>query len=73
MATDRVRFTISIEEELYKQMEDYRFEKRYNTMTKAVEALLQRGIRDWYAEEKAILDQAPTDRPTVEEAFGKED
>lgn len=73
MATDKMRFTISIDAEVYKQMEDFRFEERYNTMTKATEALLLKGLRAYYEEQNAILKQAPENTITVEDAFGKED
>ena len=72
MATERIRFTISIDEKLYKEMEDFRFSERFNTMSKATEELLIRGLESWYAEEAAILDDMPDSDITVEEAFREE-
>ena len=71
MATDKIRFTISIDEEVYKQMEDFRFEERYNTMTKATEALLKKGLLAYHAEQNAILEQEPENMITAKEAFGE--
>ncbi len=73
MATQRTRFTVSLEPEMYKEVENFRFEKRYNTMSKAAEYLIITGLKAYYTEQNQILEQAPADRPSVEEAFGKED
>ncbi len=73
MATQRTRFTVSLEPEMYREVENFRFEERYNTMSKAAENLIMRGLKAFYAEQDAITDQQPATGITVEEAFGKEE
>ena len=50
MATDRVRFTVSLEPDFYKKIEDYRFDARYTTMSRAIENLIKRGLSTYYGE-----------------------
>lgn len=45
MATNKPRFTITMEDDLYRQVEDYRFDHRYETKSDAVMALIKIGLQ----------------------------
>ncbi len=44
MATDRPRYTISVDNELFQQIEDFRFEHRYQTRSEATVELIRLGL-----------------------------
>lgn len=44
MSTDRNRFTVSLNPELFKEVEEYRVKHNYATRSKAVEALIAEGV-----------------------------
>ena len=44
MATDKPRFTITVTEEMLKDIDDFRYENRYPTRTQAVNELFRIGI-----------------------------
>ena len=44
MATDKPRYTVSVDDELFKQIEDFRFSNRYNNRADATVALLRAGL-----------------------------
>lgn len=44
MATDRPRYTVSVDKELFEQIENFRFEKRYNTRSEATVELIRLGL-----------------------------
>ena len=44
MATDRYRYTISVKSELFQQIEDFRFERRYQTRSDATVELIRLGL-----------------------------
>ena len=44
MATDKPRYTISVDDELFQQIEDFRFERRYQTRSQATVALIRLGF-----------------------------
>ena len=70
MATDRARFSVSLDPELYARVEDYRFENRYSQMSRAVEALIKRGLDSYNREQNSILNQAPAMNISPAAAFG---
>jgi len=45
MATDNYRFTISVDEELFNEIEDFRFENRYQTRSEACMDILKLGLK----------------------------
>ncbi|GHU56264.1 hypothetical protein AGMMS49975_19260 [Clostridia bacterium] len=45
MPTLKPRFTITVPDELLKDIDDYRFENRYQNRTQAVLALMKEGIK----------------------------
>lgn len=44
MATERPRYTVSVDAELFKQIEDFRFEHRYATRSEATVELIRLGL-----------------------------
>ena len=42
MATDRPRYTVSVDNELFQQIEDFRFERRFQTRSEATVELIRR-------------------------------
>ena len=44
MATNRPRYTVSVDDELFKQIEDFRFEQRFNTRSEATVELIRLGL-----------------------------
>ena len=53
MATDRARYTVSVDEDLFRQIEDFRFEHRYQTRSEATVELIRRGLEQLKKEESA--------------------
>ena len=45
MATDRHRYTVSVDDELFKEIEDFRFKNRYATRSEATVELLKLGLK----------------------------
>lgn len=45
MATDKPRFTITLDAELYEKINDYQHTKKYATQTKAIADLIMRGAK----------------------------
>lgn len=56
MPTEKPRYTITMDEELLKQVDDFRFENRYATRTQATLELIRLGL------EKLKNDQANTEK-----------
>lgn len=44
MATDRARYTVSLDDELFNRVEDFRFEHRYQTRSEATVELIRLGL-----------------------------
>ena len=44
MATDRPRYTVSVDAELFQQIEDFRFSHRYQTRSEATVELIRLGL-----------------------------
>ncbi len=47
MTTDKPRSTITIDKELFKRLEDYRYENRCNNRSQAVVELVRKGLDDY--------------------------
>jgi metal-responsive CopG/Arc/MetJ family transcriptional regulator len=45
MATEKPRFTISVDEALFEQIEDFRFSNRYQTRAEATAELIRLGLK----------------------------
>lgn len=44
MATDRARYTVSLDDELFNRVEDFRFEHRFQTRSEATVELIRLGL-----------------------------
>ena len=44
MATDKPRYTVSVDHELFQQIEDFRFEHRFQTRSEATVELIRLGL-----------------------------
>lgn len=53
MATDKPRYTVSVDNELFKQIEDFRFERRFQTRSEATVELIRLGLEQLKKEETA--------------------
>lgn len=52
MATDKPRYTVSVDNELFQQIEDFRFEHRYQTRSEATVELIRLGLESLKEEQK---------------------
>ena len=52
MATDRPRYTVSVDPELFQRIEDFRFQHRFQTRSRATEELIRKGLEQAEREEK---------------------
>ena len=52
MATDRPRYTVSVDPEMFQRIEDFRFQHRFQTRSRATEALIRKGLEQAEREEK---------------------
>lgn len=55
MSTDRPRYTVSVDDELLKQIEDYQFEHRYKSRSSATVELIRLGIQQLMREQPEIV------------------
>ena len=44
MATDRARYTVSVTQEMFEAIEDFRFKNRYQTRSEATVELIRLGL-----------------------------
>ena len=44
MATNKMRYTVSVDHETFQEIEDFRFENRYNTRADATVELIKLGL-----------------------------
>lgn len=44
MATDRPRYTVSVDNEMFQEIENFRFEKRFQTRSEATAELIRLGL-----------------------------
>mgnify|MGYP000973822286 CR=1 FL=1 len=44
MATDKPRYTVSVDDEMFKEIEDFRFEYRFQTRSEATAELIRLGL-----------------------------
>jgi metal-responsive CopG/Arc/MetJ family transcriptional regulator len=52
MATDKNRYTISIDNEMFEQIEDFRFKNRFQTRSEATAELIRLGLEAVKAKEQ---------------------
>lgn len=44
MSTDRARYTVSLDDEMFQKVEDFRFENRFQTRSQATVELIRLGL-----------------------------
>ena len=52
MATDRPRYTVSVDAEMFRKIEDFRFQHRYATRSEATVELIRLGLEQLEKSEK---------------------
>lgn len=52
MPTDKPRYSITVDEELLKKIDDFRFENRYPTRTQATVELIRLGVEAYARKER---------------------
>lgn len=52
MATDKSRYTVSVDTEMFKKIEDFRFDNRFSTRSEATVELIRRGLESLEEEHK---------------------
>lgn len=67
MATERPRYTVSVDDDLFKQIEDFRFSNRFQTRSEATVELIRLGLESLKSK-STESDQVVTD-PDVERAI----
>lgn len=53
MATKRPRYTVSVDEEMFQKIEDFRFEHRYQTRSEATVELIRLGLEALEQQQKS--------------------
>ncbi len=53
MATDKPRYTVSVDYDLFRQIEDFRFENRFQTRSEATVELIRLGLDALKKEQEA--------------------
>lgn len=52
MATNRARYTVSVDDKMFQQIEDFRFERRFQTRSEATVELIRLGLAALEAAQK---------------------
>lgn len=59
MATNKMRYTVSVDNDLFQQIEDFRFEHRFQTRSEATVELIRLGL-DSLKKEQRTSENLPT-------------
>ena len=54
MATDRPRYTVSVDAEMFQKIEDFRFKNRFQTRSEATVELIRKGLEQLEKEAKEV-------------------
>lgn len=73
MATDKPRYSITLDEELLEKVENFRFVKRYSTRTQATVELIRLGIKKSEESSLTVDDEATKKEKNLLEMFWKLD
>lgn len=57
MATNKPRYTVSVDTELFQKIEDFRFEHRFQTRSEATAELIRLGLEQLEKEETQTSDR----------------
>lgn len=64
LATDRPRYTVSVDAKMFQQIEDFRFEHRFQTRSEATVELIRLGLEALEKERAAQkADETPSNKP----------
>jgi len=55
MATNKPRFTVSVDAELFQQIEDFRFDRRFQTRSEATVELIRIGLEQIKKERENVI------------------
>ncbi len=70
MATNRPRYTVSVDDELFQRIEDFRYEHRYQTRSQATVELIRLGLEALKKEQTEKMTHLPTiEEKSLEIAF----
>lgn len=58
MATNKMRYTVSVDNDLFQQIEDFRFERRFQTRSEATVELIRLGL-DSLKKEQQVSEKPP--------------
>ena len=72
MPTEKPRFTITMDEELFKKIDEFKYEYRYKNQTQTVLALIEKGI-EVLASQNSAVRAAIEKSPNAAEAAPGED
>ena len=59
MATEKARYTVSVEKDMFQQIENFRFENRYQTRSEATVELIRIGLESLKKGKKSKLQSEP--------------
>lgn len=66
MATNRPRYTVSVDNELFQKIEDFRYERRYQTRSEATVELIRLGLESLEKERSAEKQSQHTNSDTLD-------
>ena len=61
MATEKPRYSITVDNDLFEQIEDFRFSNRFQTRNQATVELIRRGLEDLRKEKEASENDSETE------------
>ncbi len=57
MATNKMRYTVSVDNDLFQQIEDFRFEHRFQTRSEATVELIRLGLNSLKKEQELRISE----------------
>ena len=69
MPTDKPRFTVTIPDDMMKEIDDYRFRNRCRSQSQAINELLKKGFAVLFSENRNDEQPAEADEPPSEARF----
>lgn len=66
MATDKPRYTVSVTNEMFEAIEDFRFKNRYQTRSEATAELIRLGLEQLKKEEEQLDKKSSRPEPAAE-------
>ena len=69
MPTDKPRFTVTIPDDMMKEIDDYRFKNRCRSQSQAINELLKKGFDVLFSKDQNTERPAESDEPSNESRF----